>query len=55
MIYIKFHAPHDSLDVVAIHVQDGARQRLGDVRAVGAAPRLARVRGEGDLCSRLYF
>ena len=49
MFYITVPAPHDGLDIVAIHVQDGARQRLGDVRAVGAAPRLPRVRGEGNL------
>ena len=47
--YIKVYAPHNCLDVVAVDVQDGARQRLGDIRAVGAAPRLPRVGGEGDL------
>ena len=48
MTDIKVHAPHDSLDVVAVDVQDGARQR----RAVGAAPRLPGVCGEGDLCAQ---
>jgi hypothetical protein len=46
--------PHHTLNVVRIHVEDGAVEGLGHVSAVGAAAGFLGVRGEGNLREQVW-